>query len=158
MGILGQKQTDYLLQGFLAVLVSISEGAGGFPNTRYSPCLMSAFPMVVLYCTSALLSTGKFFAGNLATDCFQKVRWHLPTAVERAFSIPVSLEGGGLLSYHYIMHSQWCHSLWRNLLFHMVKFCLPNQTHLQDWFNERLQCWSFNIIWSSSMGKKLLIL
>lgn len=102
----------------------ISEGAGGFPNTRYNPCLMPALPMVVLCCTSTLLSTGKFFAGNLATDCFQKVRWHLPTAVERAFSVPVSLEGGGLPSYHCIMHSQWCHSLWRNLLFHTVKFCL----------------------------------
>lgn len=35
----------------------ISEGAGGFLNTRYSPCLMPASPMVLLCCTPTLLES-----------------------------------------------------------------------------------------------------
>lgn len=51
-------------------------GTGCFPNTRSSPCLMSAFPMMVLHCTPTVVSTGKYCAGNIATDCLQEDSWH----------------------------------------------------------------------------------
>lgn len=136
-----------------------SEGTGVFYNTRYGSGLMPAFPLGVLCCAQnpqvLFCEFWKVLCWKPVTDCFQEVSWHPPTAVERAFSITVSLERGGLPSYHYIMCSQQHHSLWKSLLFHMLKFCLPNQTHLQDLFNEMLQFWSFNIKWRSNLGKKI---
>lgn len=87
---------------------------GCFPTIRSTPCLMLAFPMMVLHQTPTLVSTG-----NIATDCLWEDSWHCTFWSGKTFSY--CCEAVFFRHHSTVSPSQWCHSLWRSLLFHMLK-------------------------------------
>lgn len=73
---------------------------GCFSTIRSTPCLMLAFPMMVLHQTPTLVSTG-----NIATDCLREDSWHRTFWSGKTFSY--CCEAGFFRHHSTVSPSQW---------------------------------------------------